>query len=173
WPAEGRRFRMMTQPRPFALRLPRLPCGRVSRSLPTPPRAPGGGRSGTRRGSAPGRRRPGPILGSPTDLGGVSGPFKSLMASTGRLWREQRLKGRLAAGFTVSSLPAGDKQSMLLSMVVFATQHGIWVGSPVMPEQHRGVFGGHFATTLLRLDVRSDSVATGAAGPESAHAWSA
>jgi NAD(P)H dehydrogenase (quinone) len=80
------------------------------------------------------------ILGSPTYLGGVSGAFKTFMDSTGRLWRDQRLKGRLAAGFTVSSLPAGDKQSTLLSMFVFAMQHGlIWVGNPVIPEQHLGV----------------------------------
>ncbi|MDT9001080.1 NAD(P)H-dependent oxidoreductase [Paucibacter sp. APW11] len=80
------------------------------------------------------------ILGSPTYLGGVSGPFKSFMDATGRLWRTQALRGRLAAGFTVSSLPAGDKQSTLLSMFVFAMQHGmIWVGNPILPEQHEGV----------------------------------
>jgi len=80
------------------------------------------------------------IFGSPTYLGGVSGVFKSFMDSTGRLWREQGLKGSLASGFTVSSLPAGDKQSTLLSMFVFAMQHGmIWVGNPILPEQHRGV----------------------------------
>lgn len=80
------------------------------------------------------------VLGSPTYLGGVSGPFKSFMDATGRLWRTQQLKGKLAAGFTVSSLPAGDKQSTLLSMFVFAMQHGmLWVGNPVLPEQHSGV----------------------------------
>ncbi len=80
------------------------------------------------------------ILGSPTYLGGVSGPFKSFMDATGRLWRTQALKGRLAAGFTVSSLPAGDKQSTLLSMFVFCMQHGmLWVGNPILPEQHEGV----------------------------------
>lgn len=80
------------------------------------------------------------IFGSPTYLGGVSGPFKSFMDSTGRLWRTQQLKGRLACGFTVSSLPAGDKQSTLLSMFVFAMQHGlVWVGNPILPEQHEGV----------------------------------
>ncbi|MCC6249260.1 MAG: flavodoxin family protein [Rubrivivax sp.] len=82
----------------------------------------------------------GVILGSPTYLGGVSGPFKSFMDSTGRLWGKQGLKGKLAAGFTVSSLPAGDKQSTLLSMFVFAMQHGmLWVGNPILPEQHSGV----------------------------------
>lgn len=80
------------------------------------------------------------ILGSPTYLGGVSGPFKSFMDATGGLWAGQRLRGRLAAGFTVSSLPAGDKQSTLLAMFVFAMQHGlVWVGNPILPEQHRGV----------------------------------
>ena len=82
----------------------------------------------------------GVILGSPTYLGGVSGPFKSFMDSTGGLWKKQSLKGKLAAGFTVSSLPSGDKQSTLLSMFVFAMQHGmIWIGNPILPEQHSGV----------------------------------
>lgn len=82
----------------------------------------------------------GVILGSPTYLGGVSGPFKSFMDATGRLWSKQGLKGKLAAGFTVSSLPAGDKQSTLMSMFVFAMQHGmLWVGNPILPEQHSGV----------------------------------
>jgi NAD(P)H dehydrogenase (quinone) len=80
------------------------------------------------------------IFGSPTYLGGVSGPFKRFMDSTGRLWRTQQLKGKLAAGFTVSSLPSGDKQSTLLSMFVFSMQHGmLWVGNPILPEQHSGV----------------------------------
>lgn len=80
------------------------------------------------------------ILGSPTYLGGVSGPFKMFMDATGRLWRTQKLKGKLAAGFTVSSLPSGDKQSTLISMFVFCMQHGMfWVGNPILPEQHVGV----------------------------------
>lgn len=80
------------------------------------------------------------IMGSPTYLGGVSGPFKCFMDATGRLWSRQGLKGKLAAGFTVSSLPAGDKQSTLLSMFVFAMQHGmLWLGNPILPEQHGGV----------------------------------
>jgi multimeric flavodoxin WrbA len=80
------------------------------------------------------------IWGSPTYLGGVSGVFKSFMDATGKLWRKQQLRGKLAAGFTVSSLPAGDKQSTLLSMVVFSLQHGmLWVGNALLPEQHGGV----------------------------------
>ncbi|MDP3421194.1 MAG: flavodoxin family protein [Thiobacillus sp.] len=80
------------------------------------------------------------ILGSPTYFGSVSGTFKTFMDATGRLWRTQQLKGKLAAGFTVSSLPSGDKQSTLMSMFVFSMQHGmLWVGNPILPEQHTGV----------------------------------
>ena len=80
------------------------------------------------------------ILGSPTYLGGVSGTFKTFMDATGQLWRTQQLKGKLAAGFTVSSLPSGDKQSTLMSMFVFCMQHGmLWVGNSILPEQHIGV----------------------------------
>ncbi|MDF3822092.1 flavodoxin family protein [Leptospira sp. 96542] len=79
------------------------------------------------------------IFGSPTYLGGVSGPFKSFMDATGGLWRTQQLKGKLASGFTVSALPSGDKQTTLLSMFTFAMQHGmIWVGNPFLPEQNSG-----------------------------------
>ena len=80
------------------------------------------------------------IFGSPTYLGGVSGQFKTFMDSTGRLWKTHALKGKLASGFTVSALPSGDKQSTLLSMFVFAMQHGMfWVGNAILPEQHSGV----------------------------------
>ncbi|MFZ5957389.1 flavodoxin family protein [Pseudomonas knackmussii] len=80
------------------------------------------------------------ILGSPTYLGGVSAPLKAFMDATGRLWSKQLLQGRLASGFTVSALPAGDKQSTLMSLFTFCMQHGmLWVGNPILPEQHLGV----------------------------------
>lgn len=110
------------------------------------------------------------VLGSPTYLGGVSGVFKSFMDATGRLWRSQSLKGKLAAGFTVSSLPAGDKQSTLLSMFVFSMQHGmLWVGNPFLPEQHAGV---DEAEAVNRLGSWSGLMAqAGHAAP--AHAFAA
>ena len=40
----------------------------------------------------------------------------------------------------VFALPAGDKQSTLMSMFVFGMQHGmLWVSNPILPEQHGGV----------------------------------
>lgn len=47
------------------------------------------------------------ILGSPTYLGGVSGTFKSFMDATGRLWRTQGLKGKVAAGSRCRRCPPG------------------------------------------------------------------
>jgi multimeric flavodoxin WrbA len=89
------------------------------------------------------------ILGSPTYLGGVSGRFKSFMDSTGMLWRMQKLKGKLAGGFTVSSLPSGDKLTALLSMIVFSLQHGmIWIGNPFLPETRQGVADAEAANRL-------------------------
>ncbi|MFQ6329091.1 flavodoxin family protein [Nocardia sp. CWNU-33] len=79
------------------------------------------------------------IWGSPTYFGGVSGPFKSFMDSTSPLFRTQELRGKLASGFTVSSYPSGDKQSTLMSMVVFSMQHGmLWVGNPPNFENNVG-----------------------------------
>jgi multimeric flavodoxin WrbA len=84
-------------------------------------------------------RYDGLVLGSPTYLGSVSGVFKTFMDATGGLWRAQKLKGKLAAGFTVSSLPSGDKLSTLMSMFVFSMQHGmLWVGNPFLPGQLEG-----------------------------------
>ena len=62
------------------------------------------------------------------------------MDRTGPLWKKQSFRGKLSAGFTVSSLPAGDKQSTLISLFTFCMQHGmIWIGNPVLPEQHQGI----------------------------------
>lgn len=109
------------------------------------------------------------IWGSPTYMGGVSGPFKSFMDSTGRLWRTQQLKDKLASGFTVSALPSGDKQSTLISMFTFSMQHGmVWVGNPIPPEQHSGV---PYERALNRLGSWTGMMAqAGHSGPGQAFA---
>lgn len=75
------------------------------------------------------------IWGSPTYLGGVASKLKQLMDATGPLWKKQSFKGKLAAGFTVSSLLTGDKQSTLISLFTFCMQHGmLWVGNAFCPS---------------------------------------
>jgi NAD(P)H dehydrogenase (quinone) len=72
------------------------------------------------------------IFGSPTYMGSVSGPFKTWMDGTSKVWG--KWNGKLAAGFTNSASQSGDKLNTLVQLSVFAAQHGmIWVGLGLMP----------------------------------------
>lgn len=72
------------------------------------------------------------VFGSPTYMGSVSGPFKTWMDSTSKVWGQWN--GKLAAGFTNSASQSGDKLNTLMQISVFAAQHGmIWVSLGLMP----------------------------------------
>ncbi|MFZ4402910.1 MAG: flavodoxin family protein [Pseudobdellovibrionaceae bacterium] len=89
------------------------------------------------------------IFGSPTYMGNVSGPFKTFMDATGGLWQKGDLKNKYAAGFTVSGSPSGDKLNTLVSLSIFAAQHGmIWIGNHIIPETYAGVAPDQAANRL-------------------------
>jgi len=68
------------------------------------------------------------IFGSPTYMGTISADFKRFMDSSSTWWARQRWRGKLAAGFTSSSNPSGDKMNTLMQMAIFAAQHGmVWM----------------------------------------------
>lgn len=72
------------------------------------------------------------IFGSPTYMGGVSGPFKTWMDTTSKVWG--KWNGKLAAGFTNSASQSGDKLNSLVQLSIFAAQHGmLWVSLGLMP----------------------------------------
>ena len=72
------------------------------------------------------------VFGSPTYMGTVSAAFKAFMDATGNRWYSRSWMDKLAAGFTVGGGLAGDKQSTLQAMSIFACQHGmIWVSMGV------------------------------------------
>lgn len=74
------------------------------------------------------------IFGSPTYMGSVSAPFKAFMDASSKVWFEQKWKDKLAAGFTNSGSPSGDKLNTLIQLAVFAAQHSmIWVSAGMMP----------------------------------------
>ena len=80
------------------------------------------------------------IFGSPTYMGNVSGPFKTFMDASSKPWLEQKWKDKLAAGFTISGSPSGDKLNTLQSLMIFAMQHGmVWVGNAEMPYNEEGI----------------------------------
>lgn len=74
------------------------------------------------------------IFGSPTYMGSVSGPFKSFMDASSKIWAEGGWKDKLAAGFTNSASHSGDKLNTLIQLAVFAAQHGMnWVSLGLKP----------------------------------------
>ncbi|MCQ4160326.1 flavodoxin family protein [Roseomonas sp. GC11] len=75
------------------------------------------------------------IFGSPTYNGLISARLKAFMeASTRAAWLPQAWRNKVAAGFTNSGAMHGDKLNALVSMALFAAQHGmIWVGLDLFP----------------------------------------
>jgi NAD(P)H dehydrogenase (quinone) len=80
------------------------------------------------------------IFGSPTYMGGPSGQFKCFADATGERWFKAAWKNKLAAGFTVSGGPSGDKLSTLHYFFTLAMQHGmVWVGQAELPDNDKGI----------------------------------
>src|SRR5687768_12597869 len=74
------------------------------------------------------------VMGSPTYMGSASAQFKGFMDSTSAIWALQGWRDKLAAGFTHSAAPSGDKLGTLMQLAVFAAQHGmVWVGLGLPP----------------------------------------
>jgi NAD(P)H dehydrogenase (quinone) len=104
------------------------------------------------------------IFGSPTYMGSVSAQLKSFMDATSPRYLERKWVDKLAAAFTVSGSPSGDKLNMLVTCSMFAMQHGmIWVGvaeSPVTGEgfNRLGVFFGAAGYALFEPPSEMPSV---------------
>ena len=80
------------------------------------------------------------IFGSPTYMGGPSGQFKTFADALGGRWYGSAWKDKIAAGFTVSSGPSGDKLSTLHYFFTLAMQLGmVWVGLTDLPMNDKGI----------------------------------
>ena len=88
------------------------------------------------------------IFGCPTYMGGPAAQFKALADASSASWFRGAWRDKLAAGFTVSNSPSGDKFSTLQYLFTLAMQHGmVWIGLGEMPMQANGInrlgsFGG-------------------------------
>lgn len=76
------------------------------------------------------------IFGSPTYNGALGWRMKRFFESTtGPVWSSLKWRGKIAAGFTNSGTPSGDKLGTLMSLALFAAQHGmIWVNLDLLPN---------------------------------------
>lgn len=80
------------------------------------------------------------IFGSPTYMSGPAAQFKAFADATVGTWVQQKWRDKLAAGFTISGAPSGDKFSTLQYFQAFAMEHGmLWVGTGELPMQPNGV----------------------------------
>lgn len=89
------------------------------------------------------------IFGSPTYMGGPAAQFKAFADASASRWFGQKWKDKLAAGFTVSNSPSGDKLGTLQYFQILAGQHGmLWVTLGLLPNvepaglNRLGSFGG-------------------------------
>ena len=76
------------------------------------------------------------IFGSPTYMGGPAAQFKAFADATGERWYLRKWADKIAAGFTVSGGPSGDKLATLHYFFTLAMQHGmVWVGLNELPAE--------------------------------------
>ncbi len=93
------------------------------------------------------------IFGSPTYMGGVAAQFKAFADASVSSWVDQKWRNKLAAGFTISGTPSGDKFSTLQYFHTLAMEHGmVWLSLGEKPVQLNGVnrlgsWGGVMAMT--------------------------
>jgi NAD(P)H dehydrogenase (quinone) len=75
------------------------------------------------------------VFGSPTYNGMLSARLKQFFEdSTKAAWNDLKWRNKVAAGFTNSGAQSGDKLNTLVSMALFAAQHGmVWVGLDLHP----------------------------------------
>ncbi|MGA1519253.1 MAG: flavodoxin family protein [Burkholderiaceae bacterium] len=84
------------------------------------------------------------IFGSPTYMGSVSWQFKKFADDCSKRWISGQWHNKLAAGFTISSNPSGDKLSTLQYMVTLAMQWGmVWVGQTQPNDGRLNRLGAH------------------------------
>ncbi len=104
------------------------------------------------------------IFGSPTYMGGPAGQFKTFADATGAKWFTSAWRDKIAAGFTVSNSPSGDKFSTLQYFHTLAMQHGmVWVGLGEMPMQPNGVNRlGSFAGAMAQAGQEPTDIAPNA-----------
>jgi NAD(P)H dehydrogenase (quinone) len=74
------------------------------------------------------------IFGAPTYMGSISAKFKLFIEESSKRWMTHKWKDKIAAGFTNSGSPSGDKLSSLNQLYINAMQHGmIWVSQGELP----------------------------------------
>ena len=84
------------------------------------------------------------IFGSPTYMGMASWQFKKFADASSKRWFGSAWRDKVAAGFTISASPSGDKLSTIQYFITLAMQQGmIWVGQPDMNDGNNNRLGSN------------------------------
>ncbi|MGR3436053.1 MAG: flavodoxin family protein [Shimia sp.] len=77
------------------------------------------------------------VFGSPTYMGGPAWQMKRVADESSARWFERKWQDKLAAGFTTSSSPDGDKGGVMSYFATLAAQHGMmWVSLGQAPAHN-------------------------------------
>jgi NAD(P)H dehydrogenase (quinone) len=94
------------------------------------------------------------VFGTPTYMGGPSGPFKIFADATVKIWFRGGWRDKIAAGFTNSGSNAGDKGTTLFYLATLAAQHEmIWVSVGIKSDSVSVNRNGYY----LGLGTQSDN----------------
>jgi NAD(P)H dehydrogenase (quinone) len=80
------------------------------------------------------------VFGTPTRFGNMCGQMRQFLDSTGSLWRDRRLVGKVGSVFTSSGTQHGGQESTVLSFHITLLHHGmIVVGLPYVFHGQSGM----------------------------------
>lgn len=100
------------------------------------------------------------IFGCPTYMGGPSAQFKTFADATSSRWYTAAWKDKLAAGFTNSGSPAGDKLASLVQLAILAAQHGMnWITLGLNPSPTTNRLGSFLGASSQSPHGASDDEA--------------
>ena len=70
------------------------------------------------------------VFGSPTRYGGMTAALKKFIDSTGMIWAQGKLFGKVGAAFTSTGTPHGGNETTLITMFLPMYHHGMIVVTP-------------------------------------------
>lgn len=98
------------------------------------------------------------VFGTPTRFGNMCGQMRQFLDSTGSLWQERKLVGKVGSVFTSTGTQHGGQESTILSFHITLLHHGmILVGLP---------YAFHGQSTMKEISGCSPYGASTIAGPD-------
>jgi NAD(P)H dehydrogenase (quinone) len=89
------------------------------------------------------------VLGSPTRYGVMTAPMKKFIDSTGKVWLDGGLAGKVGAAFTSTSTPHGGQEMTILSLIIPMLHHGMILVTPGYIDPATFVSGSPYGATSV------------------------